>query len=73
MENMKRYQLEMSDVCRAAFEAYYGSGIEFYEDEEGELWYSYPHSNTLYCIGTMAAVEEMLLSMGGGYGSDITI
>ena len=38
MEHMKKYQLEMSDVCQEAFEAYYGSGLEFYEDEDGVFW-----------------------------------
>lgn len=72
MEHMKKYQLEMSDVCQEAFEAYYGSGIEFYEDEDGVFWCSYPNSDSLFCVGNMSGIEEMLMSMGG-YGYDISI
>ena len=72
MENMTKYELDMSDVCQEAFSVYYGSGIEFYEDENGELWCKYPNSERLFCVGNIAAVEEMLMSMGN-YGMDVMI
>jgi hypothetical protein len=63
MEKMKKYELQMSDVCQPAFEVYYGSGMELYEDDEEVLWVKYPNSERLYCVGNVAGFEEMLLSM----------